>query len=69
MGVRPDGTSFGILFDTPYKAELTTTDERINFETEGELFRIFVIDRDLPQAVIKGLANLSVLCLWFHGGL
>lgn len=58
MGVRPDGTSFGILFDTPYKAELTTTDERINFETEGELFRIFVIDRESPQAVIKGLAEL-----------
>lgn len=58
MGVRPDGTSFGILFDTPYKAELTTTDERINFETEGELFDIFVIDRESPQAVIKGLAEL-----------
>ena len=58
MGVRPDGTSFGILFDTPYKAKLTTTDERINFETEGELFRIFVIDRESPQAVIKGLAKL-----------
>lgn len=58
MGVRPDGTSFGILFDTPYKAELTTTDERINFETEGELFRIFVIDRESPQAVIKGLVEL-----------
>lgn len=58
MGVRPDGTSFGILFDTPYKAELTTTDERINFETEGELFRIFVIDRESPQTVIKGLAEL-----------
>lgn len=58
MGVRPDGTSFGILFDTPYKAKLTTTDERINFETEGELFRIFIIDRESPQAVIKGLAEL-----------
>jgi len=58
MGVRPDGTSFGILFDTPYKAKLTTNDERINFETEGELFRIFVIDRESPQAVIKGLAEL-----------
>lgn len=58
MGVRPDGTSFGILFDTPYKAKLTTTDERINFETEGELFRIFVIDRESPQAVIKGLVEL-----------
>lgn len=58
MGVRQDGSSFGILFDTPYKAELTTDDQRIDFKTKGELFRIFIIDRESPQAVIKGLAEL-----------
>lgn len=58
MGVRQDGTSFGILFDTPYKAELTTDDRRIDFKTKGELFRIFIIDRESPHAVIKGLAEL-----------
>ncbi|MDO4181675.1 MAG: alpha-glucosidase, partial [Bacteroidales bacterium] len=31
MGVRQDGTSFGVLFDTSYKAELATNDERIEF--------------------------------------
>lgn len=58
MGVRQDGTSFGVLFDTSYKAELATNDERIEFNTEGELFRIFIIDRESPQAVMKGLAEL-----------
>lgn len=58
MGVRQDGTSFGILFDTSYKAELTTGDTRIELKTEGELFRIFIIDRESPQEVVKGLAEL-----------
>lgn len=59
MGVRQDGTSFGILFDTSYKAELTTGDTRIELKTEGELFRVFIIDRESPQEVVKGLAELT----------
>jgi len=59
MGVRKDGSSFGVLFDTPYKAELTTGDKRIDFKTEGELFRVFIIDRQSPQEVVKGLAELT----------
>ncbi len=31
MGVRKDGTAFGILFDTTWKAELSSTDEKIEF--------------------------------------
>lgn len=58
MGVRPDGTAFGILFDTPYKAVLTTSDTRITLDTEGELFRVYIIDRKSPQDVMRGLAEL-----------
>ena len=59
MGVRADGTAFGVLFDTSYKAELTTGDRRIELKSEGELFRVFVIDRPTPQEVVKGLAELT----------
>ena len=59
MGVRADGTAFGVLFDTSYKAELTTGDRRIELKSEGELFRIFIIDRPTPQEVVKGLAELT----------
>lgn len=38
MGVRKDGTAFGILFDTTWKAELSSTDEKIELRSEGELF-------------------------------
>lgn len=59
MGVRDDGTSFGVLFDTSWKSELGTYDDEIVFETEGAPFRIYVIDRESPQEVIKGLAELT----------
>jgi len=58
MGVRPDGTSFGIIFDSSWKAELTTNSDSIYFKTEGALFRMYIIDRESPQAVLKGLAEL-----------
>lgn len=59
MGVRKDGTAFGIIFDTTWKSELFTESDKIIFNTEGALFRIFIIDRESPQAVLKGLAELT----------
>lgn len=59
LGVRPDGSAFGVLFDTTYKATLTTANTRIVFRSHGPLFRVFIIDRDSPQAVLKGLGELT----------
>lgn len=59
MGVRNDGTAFGIIFDTSWKSELYTDSEEIRFNTDGALFRIFIIDRVSPQEVLKGLAELT----------
>lgn len=59
MGVRKDGTAFGVLFDSPWKSELTTYSDRIEFNTEGALFRTLVIDRKSPQDVLRGLAELT----------
>jgi alpha-glucosidase len=58
LGVRPDGTAFGVLFDTTWKAELQTNSDRIVFNGEGAPFRVAVIDRESPQAVMRGLAEL-----------
>lgn len=58
LGVRKDGTAFGILFDSSWKAELHTHSDAITYNSEGALFRIFIIDRESPQAVLKGLAEL-----------
>ena len=59
MGVRPDGSAFGVIFDTSWKAELTTASDKITFNTEGTPFRVYVIDRSTPQEVLGGLAELT----------
>lgn len=59
LGVRPDGTAFGVLFDSFCKAELVTNSDKIEFKTEGAPFRTYIIDRESPQAVLKGLAELT----------
>lgn len=59
MGVREDGTAFGILFDSSWKAELHTKSDEIVFNTEGALFRVYIIDRQSPQDVLMGLAELT----------
>ena len=41
LGVRKDGSAFGILFDSPWKSQLTTNSDKIEFNTAGALFRIF----------------------------
>lgn len=59
MGVRPDGTAFGVLFDTFHRGELLTADDRIEFTAEGTPYKTYIIDRESPQAVLKGLGELT----------
>lgn len=59
MGVRNDGTSFGILFDSSWKAEIVTDDNEISYISEGGPCRVYVIDRENPREVLKGLAELT----------
>ncbi len=59
LGVRKDGTAFGIIFDSSWKAVLTTNSDRIEYSSEGALFKVYVIDRRSPQEVLKGLAELT----------
>jgi len=58
MGLREDGTAFGVIFDSFWKAELRTDDDKIEFNTDGALFNVYVIDRNSPQEVLQGLAEL-----------
>lgn len=56
--VREDGSAFGILFDTTWKAVLHTDADQVVFDTEGNSFRVFIIDRKTPQDVLRGLSEL-----------
>ena len=59
MGVRKDGSAFGIIFDSTWKAELITNSDQIIYNSEGALFRVYIIDRKSPQEVMKGLSELT----------
>lgn len=58
LGVRKDGSAFGVIFDTTWRAELRT-DRAIEFSSDGPLFPVIVIERATPQAVLQGLAGLT----------
>jgi len=58
MGVRPDGSSFGLIFDSTWKAELTCG-ETITFTSQGPAFPVVVIEQDTPQKVLRSLADLT----------
>lgn len=59
MGVRPDGSAFGVLFDTFHRAEMLTADDRIEFVADGTPYKTYIIDRESPQSVLKGLGELT----------
>ena len=58
MGLRPDGTAFGIIADNTWKQTITTSDDVV-FDSEGPAFRVVIIERESPQAVMQALVNLT----------
>ncbi len=58
LGVRKDGTAFGIIADNTYEQEITLGDE-IRFISSGPPFRVIVIERQTPQLIMQALAELT----------
>ena len=58
MGVREDGTSFGIIADNTWKQSFKL-DNPIKISSEGPSFRVIVIEKDSPQELIQTLAELT----------
>ena len=58
FGVRPDGSSFGIIADHSWKQTISLTDTII-FTSDGPPFRIIIIEKDTPQELLKTLADLT----------
>ena len=58
LGVRKDGTAFGIIGDNTWKSRLTT-DSTVRFESDGPAFRVVIIEKDSPEEVLKTLGQLS----------
>lgn len=58
LGLRKDGTSFGIIYDNTWRSELRL-DSKITYLTDGPAPRVVVIERQSPAEVIKELSRLS----------
>ncbi len=58
MGVREDGSAFGIIADNTWKQEIILGED-IQFSSAGPPFRIIVIERENPMQVLHELAGLT----------
>lgn len=58
LGLRRDGTAFGILADNTWRMQLYC-DATVRFESEGPAFRMIVIERETPADVLRALAQLT----------
>ncbi len=58
FAVRPDGTAFGVLADTTWRVEINL-DSDIEIIAEGPAYPVIIVDRDSPEAVCQGLAELT----------
>ena len=58
LGLRRDGSAYGIIFDSTWKAELSCGTE-ITFTSEGPAFPVLVIERSSPREVLSVLADLT----------
>ncbi|MCQ2167781.1 MAG: DUF5110 domain-containing protein [Bacteroidales bacterium] len=58
LGVRKDGSAFGIIADNTWKSSLDTRG-KIRFTSEGPAFRVAVIEKENPEEVLKTLSDLT----------
>ncbi len=56
LGVRQDGSAFGVLADNTYKQKIIL-DEAITFKSDGPSFRMIIIDGKNPDDVLMKLGE------------
>lgn len=71
MGVREDGSAFGVLADTTWRGTLEATDSEIIFDCEGPVFPVLVMEGKDPLDVLRQLADrtgyMALPPLWSLG--
>ena len=58
LAVRADGSSFGVIADTPERC-LIDLRQGIRFEAAGPAFPVIIIEGESPQEVVRGLSTLT----------
>ena len=58
MGVRKDGSAFGIIADNTWKQNFKLSNP-ITITSDGPAFRVVIIERDSPQKLLEALGQLT----------
>lgn len=58
MGLRPDGSAFGIIADNTWRGKMTS-DKDVVFTSLGPAFRVVVIEKESPKALMQALVDLT----------
>ncbi len=58
LGMRADGTSFGVLWDTTARCRVACMDSRIVVHAEDAALSVYVIERETPAEVLSALGEL-----------
>ncbi len=59
MGLRPNGTAFGVIADNTWKMDIEITNTSILFTSDGPAFRVLVFEAATPQKLLEKLAVLT----------
>jgi len=59
MGLRTDGTAFGIIADNTWRQQISITDHEVTFASQGPAFRVVIIERESPKALMQALGHLT----------
>mgnify|MGYP002520897858 CR=1 FL=1 len=57
LGLRPDGSAFGVLADSTYRGSITLTETQIRFDFEGPVYPLLIIEGSDPADVLRQLAD------------
>lgn len=57
LGVRKDGSAFGIIADNTWRASMTLG-QTVTFESDGPAFRVLTMEGQTPAEVLRQLARL-----------
>lgn len=59
LGLRKDGSAYGIIGDNTWKSSLVSKDDILKFTSEGPAFRVVVIEKSSAKEVLKELGKLT----------
>ena len=59
MGVRADGSAFGVIADNTWRMDIAISDNSVEFTSDGPAFRVLIFEAVSPQKAVEKLAEIT----------